>query len=200
VWQGGLGVWGAIGFGALGGYIACRRSGASFPAMADALAPGIVFAQAIGRWGNWFNQELFGRPLDAPWALEIDPINRPAGYEEYATFHPTFLYESLWCLTVGAVLLWVDRRYRLGHGRLFALYVALYTAGRVWIEMLRIDDANQLGPFRVNVWTSLLLFLLAVAYIVVVGRRRPGREESVQSDSDQGAPEHPLAEAEKPQP
>ena len=180
VWQGGLGIWGAVAFGALGAYIAARRAGARFPALADALAPGIVFAQAIGRWGNWFNQELFGRPVDAPWGLEIDPEYRPEGYLQEATFHPTFLYESLWCIGTGLLVLLADRRWRLGHGRAFALYVALYTAGRFWIEMLRIDDAHELGPFRLNVWTSVVLFVAGVAYFVVVGRRRPVREEEVQ--------------------
>jgi prolipoprotein diacylglyceryl transferase len=201
VWQGGLGIWGAIAFGALGAYIACRRAGVRFPAMADAVAPGIVLAQAIGRWGNWFNQELFGKPLDAPWGLEIDPANRPPGYGEYATFHPTFLYESLWCVGVALAVLWADRRFRLGHGRSFALYVTLYTAGRAWIELLRIDDANELGPFRVNVWTSLVLFVAGLAYLIVVGRLRPGREDPVQADSDDtgasaGKDSHTLADAE----
>jgi len=204
VWQGGLGIWGAIAMGALGAYIACRRAGASFPAMADALAPGIVLAQAIGRWGNWFNQELFGRPLAAPWGLEIDRLNRPPGYVEFATFHPTFLYESLWSLAVAVAVLWADRRFRLGHGRAFALYVALYTAGRTWIEMLRIDDANELGPFRVNVWTSLVLFVAAVAYVVIVGQLRPGREDHVQAGNDDsssgGKDSHTLADAEPRQP
>jgi len=202
IWQGGLGVWGAIAMGALGGYIACRRAGASFAAMADAVAPGILLAQAIGRWGNWFNQELFGKPLDAAWGLEIDRPHRPPGYEQFATFHPTFLYESLWCLAVALAVLWADRRFRLGHGRVFALYVALYTAGRAWIELLRIDDANELGPFRVNVWTSLVLFVAAVGYVVVVGRWRPGREERVQGGDDGesgGKGSHTLADAESQQ-
>ena len=184
IWQGGLGIWGAIAFGALGAYIACRRAGANFAAMADALAPGIVLAQAIGRWGNWFNQELFGKPLDAQWGLEIDRAHRPPGFAEYATFHPTFLYESLWCVGVAVAVLWADRRFRLGHGRAFALYVTLYTAGRTWIEMLRIDDANELGPFRVNVWTSLVLFVAGLAYLIVVGRLRPGRETTVQAGNE----------------
>ncbi len=182
VWEGGLGIWGAIALGAVGAWIGVRRAGVKLPPFADAVAPGIVLAQAVGRWGNWFNQELFGKPTEVPWALEIDPFNRPTGYEQFSTFHPTFLYECLWNLAVVAVVIWVDRRRRLGHGRAFALYVALYTLGRTWIEALRIDDAEMIGPFRLNVWTSVIIFVLAVAYIVVVGRRRPGREDSVYRD------------------
>ena len=182
IWRGGLGVWGAIALGGVGAWIGCRRAGVKLPPFADAAAPGIVLAQAIGRWGNWFNQELFGRPTDAFWALEIDPLNRPAGFEQFSTFHPAFLYEFWWDLGVVVLVIWVDRRRRLGHGRAFALYVAAYTAGRVWIEALRIDDAEMIGPFRLNVWTSIVVFVLAVAYIVVVGRRHPGRETSVYRD------------------
>ncbi len=180
IWQGGIGIWGAVSGGALGAWIGARRAGVRLPAFGDAVAPGIALAQAIGRWGNWFNQELFGRPTDLPWALAIDPDRRPAGFEQFATFHPTFLYESLWDVGVAVLVLWADRRFRLGHGRAFALYVAAYTAGRVWIELLRIDDANQILGLRLNVWTSIVVFTFAVAYIVVVGRIRPGREEVVQ--------------------
>src|SRR5690606_38099178 len=112
LWNGGLGIWGAIAFGALGAWIAARRAGLRFLPVADALAPAIVIAQAIGRWGNWFNQELFGRPTEVPWALEIDADHRPFGYAEYATFHPTFLYESLWCLAVAALVVCADKRFR----------------------------------------------------------------------------------------
>ncbi len=186
VWEGGLGIWGAVALGAVGAWIGVRRAGVKLPPFADAVAPGIVLAQAVGRWGNWFNQELFGKPTDVAWALEIDPLNRPTGYEQFSTFHPTFLYECLWNLAVVAVVIWVDRRRRLGHGRAFALYVALYTLGRTWIEALRIDDAEMIGPFRLNVWTSVIVFVLAVAYIVVVGRRHPGREASVYRDGRDG--------------
>ncbi len=179
VWEGGLGIWGAIGFGALGAYLGCRFSGIRYPSFLDAVAPGVVLAQAIGRWGNYFNQELFGKPTDQPWGLEISVGNRPEGYLDDATFHPTFLYESLWCIGVAIVIVLADRRYKLGRGRVFALYVALYTAGRAWIENLRIDDAHEFGGLRLNVWVALGMFVLAVAYFIIVGRLRPGREESV---------------------
>ncbi len=185
IWQGGLGIWGAIALGAVGAYIGARRAGICFPPFADALAPGILVAQAIGRWGNWFNQELFGKPLDAWWALSIPDVDkRPAGYAQYDTFHPTFLYECLWDLGAAAVVVWADRRFRLGHGRVFALYVMAYCAGRGWIEYLRIDpvEASDVFGLRLNVWTSVVLFAGALTYFVVVGRRHPGREEQVLRD------------------
>ncbi|WP_431948762.1 prolipoprotein diacylglyceryl transferase [Actinacidiphila sp. bgisy167] len=180
VWEGGLGIWGAIALGALGAWIACRRRGISLPAYADAVAPGIAFAQAIGRWGNWFNQELYGRPTDLPWALKIDSVHRPADSLDVATYHPTFLYESLWCVGVALLVIWADRRFKLGHGRAFALYVAAYTVGRFWIEYLRVDDAHHVLGLRLNDWTSILVFVAAVAYIVVSAKLRPGREEVVE--------------------
>lgn len=194
VWQGGLGIWGAIALGGVGAWIGARRAGMKFLPLADALAPGIVLAQAIGRWGNWFNQELFGKPTDVPWALEIDPENRPVGYEQYDTFHPTFLYEFGWNVGVAALVLWADRRFRLGYGRAFALYVAGYCAGRGWIEYLRIDpvQADDVLGLRLNVWTSLVLFVAAVGYFLWSARRHPGREETVlketASDAEEGEP------------
>ncbi|TCC44202.1 prolipoprotein diacylglyceryl transferase [Kribbella capetownensis] len=183
IWEGGLSIWGAIAAGVLGAHLAARRRGIPFPALADALAPGIVVAQAIGRWGNYFNQELFGRPTNLPWGLEIAPDRRPAGYQAFSTFHPAFLYESLWAAGVALVVIWADRRFRMGHGRVFALYVALYTAGRTWIETLRIDTggvvegpARELLGLRVNGWLSIILFVGAVAFLVVSVRLRPGRE------------------------
>jgi prolipoprotein diacylglyceryl transferase len=152
--------------------------------MLDALAPGVLIAQAMGRWGNWFNQELFGRPSTQPWALRIDPQNRPPGYEQYATFQPTFLYESIWDVAAFFFVIWADRRFKLGHGRVMALYVMAYTLGRGWIETLRIDNVEYqhvLG-LRLNVWTSIVLFILASIYFVVVGRRRPGRETEVYTE------------------
>jgi prolipoprotein diacylglyceryl transferase len=180
IWHGGLGIWGAIMGGLLGAWVYCRRHGILVPPFADALAPGLLLAQVIGRFGNYFNQELFGRPTKLPWGLEIDAAHRPAGYEQYATFHPTFLYEALWNLAAIALILWLDRRFRLGHGRVFALYVMIYCLGRVWIENLRIDpvELENVGGFRFNVWTSIVLFLAAAAYFVISAIRRPGREIS----------------------
>ncbi len=188
IWRGGLGVWGAIALGAVGVLIACRLRGIKMLAMSDALAPGVLVAQAIGRWGNWFNQELFGKPTDVPWALEIDPVHRPSGYLDRVTFHPTFLYEALWCLAAFAVIVVLDKRLRLGHGRVLALYVLLYTLGRGWIETLRIDDVqlDDVLGLRLNVWTSILLFVAAAAYFLVSSQRHPGREERVLTEPESG--------------
>ncbi|MGW2708587.1 prolipoprotein diacylglyceryl transferase [Streptomyces sp. NPDC001356] len=183
VWEGGLGIWGAIALGALGAWIGARRRGIPMPAYADAVAPGIAFAQAIGRWGNWFNQELYGRETHLPWALHITSSEggRVPGY-----YHPTFLYESLWCVGVGLLVIWADRRFKLGHGRAFALYVAAYCVGRGWIEYMRVDDAHHILGLRLNDWTALLVFLLAVAYIVVSSKKRPGREAVVEPGVSDG--------------
>ena len=177
IWDGGLGIWGAVSLGALGAWIGARRLGVALPPVADAIAPGIALAQAIGRWGNWFNQELFGAPTTLPWGLKIAPQYRPSGYEDFATFHPTFLYESLWMVGVAGVLVWADKRFRMGHGRVFALYVLLYCVGRGWIEYLRIDSANHILGLRLNLWTSLLVGIGALVYLIVSARLRPGREE-----------------------
>ena len=197
VWQGGLGIWGAIALGGVGAWIGCRRYGIKLPPLADALAPGIVIAQAIGRWGNWFNQELFGKPTTLPWALKIpDPTKRPEGYTQFETFHPTFLYECIWDLGTAGLVVWADRRFRLGHGRAFALYVMAYTAGRAWIEYLRIDavEANNVFGLRLNVWTSIVVFIGGLIYFVVVGRLHPGREESVWREGREPHPEGESAE------
>ncbi len=197
VWQGGLGIWGAIALGGVGAWLACRRYGVKFAPLADALAPGVVIAQALGRWGNWFNQELYGRPTTLPWGLEIDPAHRVDGYAQYATFHPTFLYESLWDLGTAGLVIWADRKFRLGFGRAFALYVMAYTAGRGWIEALRIDTVQENDVFglRLNVWTSIIVFLLALGYFLVSRRRHPGREESVLRDGWAGADPEAAEEA-----
>jgi prolipoprotein diacylglyceryl transferase len=182
IWRGGLGIWGAIALGCVGGWLACRIHGVRFPALADALAPGIALAQAIGRWGNWFTQELFGRPTSKWWGLRIDPEHRPPGYEQYSTFQPTFLFESIWDVGTAIVVIVLDRRWKLGHGRAFALYVMAYTAGRVWIEYLRVDTVNHVLGLRLNVWTSIVVFVGAAAYFVVVGRLREGREATIYRD------------------
>ncbi|MEN9693435.1 MAG: hypothetical protein RLZZ330_1079 [Actinomycetota bacterium] len=166
IWDGGLGIWGAIALGFAASLYACKKYNINFPNFADALAPGIAIAQAVGRFGNYFNQELFGSPTELPWGLEISFAHRPDGFENYATFHPTFLYESLWCLGVVAVLIWAHKRFELFKGQVFALYVALYCAGRVWIEALRIDEANHILGLRLNVLTSVVVGGLAVVWFV----------------------------------
>ncbi|MFI7634609.1 prolipoprotein diacylglyceryl transferase [Nonomuraea sp. NPDC049400] len=177
IWEGGLGIWGAISLGALGVWLSVRRRGISMGAVADTVAPGIAFAQAIGRWGNWFNQELYGSPTTLPWGLEIDAAHRLDGYEDVATYHPTFLYESLWDVGLGFVLLFAGRRFALHHGRLFALYVAGYTLGRFWIEGLRIDPVGGVDHavtflgLRLNQWTSIVLFVAALAYFWLARKR-----------------------------
>ncbi len=187
IWRGGLGVWGAIAMGALGIWFGARRKGIRMRPLADVCAPGLLLAQAVGRWGNWFNQELYGRPTDLPWGLEIDPAHRVPGYEDVAIFHPTFLYECLWNLGGVALIIWAERRFKLGFGRVFALYVMVYTAGRGWIEYLRIDtvELDDVGGLRFNVWTSIVLFLAAAAFFVWSTRRHPGREAEVY-DPDRG--------------
>jgi prolipoprotein diacylglyceryl transferase len=186
VWEGGLGIWGAIALGAVGAYAGCRFKGIDFRAFADAAAPGVAVAQALGRWGNYFNQELYGRPTQLPWALEIDPAHRPVGMENVATYHPTFLYESLWDLGVAALVIWADRRFKLDRGRAFALYAALYTAGRGWIEALRIDAAHHFLGLRLNEWTSIAVFVASVTYIVAVSHRESPKEEAGASEARVG--------------
>lgn len=188
IWEGGLGIWGAIACGVLGGYLVARRRRIAFPAVLDAIAPAILVAQAIGRLGNWFNQELFGRPTTLPWGLEIAPQFRPDGYEQFTTFHPAFLYEMLWNLVAAAILVWLDRKFRLGHGKVFALYVLLYTGGRFWIEALRIDTVNEIGGFRLNNYTALIGFLVALIWLIWLIRNRPGREEVVEGIGLTAAP------------
>ncbi|WP_439664514.1 prolipoprotein diacylglyceryl transferase [Lentzea sp. HUAS TT2] len=188
IWNGGLGIWGAIALGAVGAWIGCRRKGIPLPAMADALAPGIVVAQAIGRLGNYFNQELYGGDTTLPWGLEIYRRVTPEGREDalagvaidhtpIQVVHPTFLYELLWNLGVALLIVWADRKFRLGHGRVFALYVAGYTAGRFWIELMRTDEATLILGTRVNVFVSALVFFGAIAYFVIAKSR--GEREDV---------------------
>jgi phosphatidylglycerol---prolipoprotein diacylglyceryl transferase len=178
VWEGGLGIYGALLGGMLGGAIAARRYGIALPVLLDCIAPGTALAQALGRFGNYFNQELFGGPTKLPWALEISLPNRPAGYERYSTFQPTFLYESLWCLIVAGIVLYVSRRAwtRLPGGTLLCLYLALYSAGRFFVEGLRIDPAHEIGPLRLNQVVAALVFVVAgSAFVVLVRRGGPPR-------------------------
>lgn len=178
VWEGGLGIWGAVALGAVGAWIGCRRRKIDLLEFGDALAPGLILAQAVGRWGNYFNQELYGLPTNLPWALAIDPAHRPASSPTIALYHPTFLYESLWNVAVALVLLCVDRRFNVPRGKLFAFYVAGYAVGRGAIEGLRIDYANYLFGLRVNEWTSMVV--LSAALIALCWRRRPATTGNAQ--------------------
>ncbi|MDO4900277.1 prolipoprotein diacylglyceryl transferase [Actinomyces sp.] len=175
IWHGGLGVWGGIFFGALAAAWMLRHRGLRFGPFADAVAPALLVAQAIGRLGNWFNQELFGSPTTLPWGLRIDDAHLPPGYASGTLFHPTFLYEALWNLAGAVVLIglerWLRRRDGAVGGRLLWAYLMVYTAGRVWIECLRIDDAQVIAGLRLNVWTSILIFLAGMVCFIVTSRR-----------------------------
>ncbi|MGB3893221.1 MAG: prolipoprotein diacylglyceryl transferase [Mycolicibacter sinensis] len=213
IWDGGLGIWGAVALGGVGAWIGCRRRGIPLPAFGDAVAPGIVLAQAIGRIGNYFNQELYGRETTLPWGLEIfwredaagvrDPhlLDGVSTGELYKIVQPTFLYELLWNLVVFAVLIYADRRFRMGHGRLFALYVAGYCIGRFGIELLRDDAATHIAGIRVNSFTSTFVFIGAVVYILLAtkGREDPDviRRAWEQQGSGQQAVTEPEPEAEE---
>ena len=176
LWEGGLGIMGAVLFGALAAWLVSRRNGVALWVFADCVAPALLLAQGIGRWGNWFNQELFGTPTTLAWGLRIDPgsANFPAGMPPDTLFHPTFLYESLWDLLGAVILILLGRRFALTHGRLFCLYLMYYGLGRMLIELfLRTDPALLVGGVRVHVWTSLALILLgAVLFAVIAARQR----------------------------
>jgi prolipoprotein diacylglyceryl transferase len=171
IWKGGLSIWGAVGGGLIAVLVLARRHHLDTLVLMDAIAPGVVLAQAIGRWGNYFNQELFGRPTKLPWGLEIDLAHRPPGFTQYATFHPTFLYESLWCVLVFATIVFVEHRYTLKRGQAFALYVAMYTFGRIWFEALRIDNATRIFGVRFNLLLSIALSVFGAIWFVWLGRR-----------------------------
>lgn len=190
--SGGLGIWGAVTLGTLAVAVMMRVKKLPFAPLADAAAPGIILAQAIGRLGNWFNQELYGRPTSVPWGLEIynrvddagkvAPMTGHSTGEVLAVVHPTFLYEMLWNLLICAVLLWVDRRFRMDRGRLFALYVVGYTLGRFWIELMRSDAATLILGLRVNTIVSAVVLLAGVAYLVIT-RRRGEKNTGVAGDT-----------------
>jgi prolipoprotein diacylglyceryl transferase len=168
IWEGGLGIWGAAAFGTLAGYLAfrSRKRSQSFGVFADSFAPGILIAQGIGRFGNWFNGELFGRPTNLPWGLEIPLNQRPIGYLNFSTFHPTFLYEAIWCFA-GAAIISNTKLLRIrATGDVFVSYIAIYCLGRTWIEALRIDPAHQIFGVRLNVWVSAVGFMVSLAYLL----------------------------------
>ncbi len=190
IWDGGLGIWGAVALGGVGAWIGCRRHGIRLAVFADVVIPGVVAAQAVGRWGNWFNNELYGGPTSLPWGLKVHCLDIVSGHTvAYGTadggqichgssvvaglFQPTFLYESLWDISLALLLVWLDRRFRLGSGQLFALYVMGYTVGRGWIEALRHDHANHIAGLRLNDWTSLAVFVLGAAIFYTRRNRHP---------------------------
>ena len=181
VWEGGLAIYGALIFGAVGVYVGTRKLGLRFLTVADAVAPGILIAQGIGRLGNYFNKELFGLPTELPWGLEIPSTNPayPVGLPDGLTFHPTFLYELIWNLVGAAALLWLASKLKLQWGRVFGLYLAIYSTGRVWIESIRIDPSEILFGLRINVWSALIGLTIGLLIFVVQGRRHPGAEPSI---------------------
>jgi prolipoprotein diacylglyceryl transferase len=201
VWEGGLGIWGAIALGALGAYIGCRRQGVRFLDFVDAAAPGVLVAQAMGRFGNYFNNEIHGAPTDLPWGLKVYEWDQSAGHAVLdangnpivlGIFHPTFLYEAIFCVLLAGLLIWLDRRHDFRRGQIFALYVAGYPIGRGVIEVMRTDDANHILGLRVNSWVSVLVFLLGVFLYVWFGRR-PEDQDEPEPESD---PEEPAKQAE----
>lgn len=191
IWEGGLGIWGAVALGLVGAAIGARRTGVRLATFADAAAPGLLLAQGLGRWGNWFNNELYGEPTDLPWKLQIHAMNPATGQAVTAAdgtpeilgyFQPTFLYESLWCVAAASLLMFLDRRYKLGTGSVFALYIVFYTAGRFAFELMRSDYANTILGLRVNTWVSALLFLAGLGLFLVL-RSRP-RSEATAGGTD----------------
>jgi prolipoprotein diacylglyceryl transferase len=219
IWDGGLGIWGAIALGAVGAWIGCRRKGISLVVFADAAVPGVVLAQGIGRWGNWFNNELYGGPTSLPWKLEIHDVSTVTGHAQPCSFgnigasvcgyyQPTFLYESLWDIALAALLIYLDRRLRLGRGNVMALYVMGYTVGRGWIEALRHDHANHILGLRLNDWTAIIVFLCGLAWFLrhggfhaereatpYVGERARRREEPAGPERDEAAGQEQEVEA-----
>jgi prolipoprotein diacylglyceryl transferase len=181
IWHGGLGIWGGIAGGTVAGLWVLRRRGADIPAFLDAAAPALLVAQAIGRIGNYFNQELFGGPTSLPWALEIDPEHRPAGYAQHATFHPTFLYEIVWNLALAGLLVHLGRRHRVRPPGLFALYVSGYSLGRIGEELLRVDPSHHIFGLRLNFYVASLLCVIGIAWFLR-SQRRGVRGSSRHSD------------------
>jgi prolipoprotein diacylglyceryl transferase len=189
IWRGGLGIWGGIVGGVALGAVGARRHHLPLPPLLDCAAPALALAQAIGRWGNYFNQELYGRPSHLPWAVRID---NPTGFPPHTTFQPTFLYESLWDLAVVGLVIWVERRFRIRRGFLIAAYASFYTFGRFFTEYLRIDHAHKWLGLRLNDWTSILVFVVSSAVLLIWGRAREGQERA---GDPLPAPEEAQAEA-----
>ena len=180
IWEGGLAIYGALLFGAVGAYVGSRKAGIKLTSYLDAVAPGILLAQAIGRWGNYFNNELFGMPTDLPWGLEISSSNRayPAGLPEGVLFHPTFLYESIWSLVGVAILLAADKRFNLRWGRMIGLYFIYYSLGRIWVEAIRIDPSEIILGLRINIWSAIVGIVVGLAVMVISYRKHTGLELS----------------------
>jgi prolipoprotein diacylglyceryl transferase len=172
IWDGGIGIPGAVAAGALGAWIACRRAGVAFAPVAGAAAPGLAFGQAVGRWGNWFDQQLYGRPTTLPWGVEIAPEQRVRGYENFATFQPAFLYESIWDVFVGLLVIYAVRRFLLTGDRAFALYAGAYAIGGFLVQSLRIDPSHHVLGLRVNQLVLAVVFAAAVAYLYLTRHKR----------------------------
>ncbi len=181
IWEGGMAIYGALLFGAIGVWYGAKQAGLNFWSVADAVAPGLLIAQGIGRLGNYFNQELFGLPTDLPWALEIPSYNPayPAGLPEGLTFHPTFLYEMIWNLAAAGLLIYLGKRFTLQWGKQLAVYFILYSTGRLWIESIRIDPSEIILGLRVNIWSALIGIAIGVTLLIVQSRRHPGLEPSI---------------------
>ena len=196
IWEGGLAIYGALIFGALGAAIGARAAGIKFTSYLDAVAPGVLLAQAVGRWGNYFNNELFGTPTDLPWGLEISSNNPayPAGLPEGVLFHPTFLYESIWSLAGVALLLAADKKFNLRWGKMMGLYLVYYSIGRVWIEAIRIDPSEIFLGLRVNIWSAIAGIALGLAIILIQSKRHPGLEDSVYKPGRGPAVSTPVVE------
>jgi prolipoprotein diacylglyceryl transferase len=185
VWKGGLGIWGGIALGVAVGLWRVKRNGADLPAFMDAGAPALLVAQAIGRVGNWFNQELFGKPTDLPWGLEIDPSHRPAQYADVATFHPVFLYEIVWNLSLAALLVWLGHHRRIRPPGLFALYVAGYSAFRIFAELIRVDPAHHVFGLRLNLFVAVTLTVVGLVWFLRTQRSvRTDSKEASSADSN----------------
>lgn len=191
IWEGGIAIFGALIGGAVGAWLGCRWTGIRFWSFADALAPGLLLAQAMGRFGNWFNQELFGHPTDLPWGLEISPDNPafPAGLADDTLFHPTFLYEVIWNVVGVVVLLWLGKRASMQWGRLFAVYLIWYSAGRIVWESIRIDPSEVFFGLRTNVWAAVLGVVVGLVILEVQRRRHFGLEPSVYVPGREWTPE-----------